>query len=936
MATFGLGNNYDVSVKFLADLESYIQGVEKGSRKIEQFGKRIQKVGMGLTKAITLPLIAMGAAAVNASLKMNTAMANVATLIPGATERVIELKKEIQDLSIVMGKSTADMAGGAYQIISAFGDTAETMALLEINANLAIAGLTSVTGAINLTSAVTKGYGDVSKEAMLHVSDLSMAVVRLGQTTLPELAAAIGGTVPLAAALNVKVEELFAGFATLTGVTGTASEVASQYEGMLSALIKPTEDMLKAIDNLGYASAEAMVAELGLVGAFQALIDNTDGSLLALGELIIRKEGLTAVLALTGAQADVFTQKLGDMGDVVDETAGAVGEQTEEINKAGFAWSQFKVKLQVMAERMGDELLPVFKKLIEEYIIPLIEKVVEWVKWFTNADESTKKVVLGIAAFLVVIGPAIIGIGKVITNLRVIKALLSGPTGIIALLALVATAIYAAYQANKKLNESYDETVKKVRLQTAELKVFKGESAEVTDKINKLREATDDSTESFDEARKATIELMDKYPGLRTEIGYTVDDNGDLYDANGDLVESFDALQGVVDEFSFEGYKRALKETTLTTYQELIKQADSWDKWWSFIWGGRKAHEERLQKLEDLGKLYAIKTDELVNELAAEEKRTRPEGAFWLPQPGDPGFIGPVNVGAKGEDEDKGKDRDREPSGTEADPVSVIIKNFPEYAPPQTAASFSDLYINANKPGRDTMPVEYAEITERAKEIQSELGYPWPAALYFASQDYTVQDLRDLGAVFPGDEGYEKVPPSEAALEAAAEAEANARKTSNIIKDMFMSIKDAILDAAKLLGKSIVSGDIAAALQNIFSMIGNAISEEVSAMVKSSIGGGGLFGSIAGAFTGGIVSGLFGLAGGLFGGGKDRGSDPTKPIFAFITNWDDYFQFGTTLPTSFVYSGRSGGYNVDPHGRAVAGWALGLYSDWAAGSHFDE
>ena len=50
------GNSYNVSVKFLADMESYIQGIEKGSKKIEDFGKRVQKVGMGMTKSLTLPV----------------------------------------------------------------------------------------------------------------------------------------------------------------------------------------------------------------------------------------------------------------------------------------------------------------------------------------------------------------------------------------------------------------------------------------------------------------------------------------------------------------------------------------------------------------------------------------------------------------------------------------------------------------------------------------------------------------------------------------------------------------------------------------------------------------------------------------------------------------------------------------------------------------
>ena len=51
-------------------------------------------------------------------------------------------------------------------------------------------------------------------------------------TTFPELAASIGRVVPVAAKMNVAQEELFAGFATLTGVTGSAAEVSTQLAGI--------------------------------------------------------------------------------------------------------------------------------------------------------------------------------------------------------------------------------------------------------------------------------------------------------------------------------------------------------------------------------------------------------------------------------------------------------------------------------------------------------------------------------------------------------------------------------------------------------------------------------------------------------------------------------------------------------------------------------
>ena len=55
-----------------------------------------------------------------------------------------------------------------------------------------------------------------------------------------------------------------------------------------------------------------------------------------------RMEPIVAMFALTGAQSDEYKKKLGAMTE-------AFKEQTEGINKAGFAWSQFTVKVSVLA-----------------------------------------------------------------------------------------------------------------------------------------------------------------------------------------------------------------------------------------------------------------------------------------------------------------------------------------------------------------------------------------------------------------------------------------------------------------------------------------------------------------------------------------------------------------------------------------------------------
>jgi len=320
------------------------------------------KVAAAGVALLTAAVVGFGIAGVKAATDFNRGMANVASLIPGSTERVNELKSAVQDMAVKVGKSTDDLADGLYQVVSAFGDTADTVTILEISAKAATAGVASTTDAINLTSAVTKAYGDTSAEAVQKASDLALLTVRLGQTTFPELAASIGKVTPLTNELGVSQEELFATMATLTGVTGGAAEVSTQLRGAMQSLMAPTDAATAAIKAAGYEDAKAMLAKEGLAGAMKILTDAAEASGQPLQSYISSIEGQTLALALGGPQADVYTEKLAAMAEASGATDAAFAEQTEGINELGFAFEQIQqvgtTALQKLGDAIGDAFGP--------------------------------------------------------------------------------------------------------------------------------------------------------------------------------------------------------------------------------------------------------------------------------------------------------------------------------------------------------------------------------------------------------------------------------------------------------------------------------------------------------------------------------------------------------------------------------------------------
>lgn len=374
-------------------------------KDIDAFGKKAKQIGKSMLIGVTLPILAAGTASLKFSGELNAAMGNVETFMPGNTKRIEELRKEVQQLAIGVGKDTTDLAGGLYEVVSAFGDSAETSKKLAINAKAAAAGVSTTKDAIKLTSAVTKAYGDVSASATQHASDLAFMTVKLGQTTFPELAESIGRVTPLAQEMGVSMEEMFAVLATGTGVTGDAAEVNTQMASALNAFIKPNTTMVQLYDALGVSGGKALIQEHGFIGALRLVKERAALANVSLGELLGRKEAMILTLALTGAQMDTFNYKMAAMKDVTGATDEAFRAQTEGINNFGFLLAQTKQKLIVLAQGFSEVLEPAVGKLIKK-TSPIID-------WLGNLGPKSKIAIVAIAGIAAAIPPLLIGLGMI-------------------------------------------------------------------------------------------------------------------------------------------------------------------------------------------------------------------------------------------------------------------------------------------------------------------------------------------------------------------------------------------------------------------------------------------------------------------------------------------------------------------------------------------
>jgi TP901 family phage tail tape measure protein len=396
----------------LGDLILTLSLDDKLSKKLGETSSKLKDFGKGL-----LPLSAaiggVGVAGFKMANDLNRAMANVATLMPNSTARIYELKDAVTETAHATGKGSVDIAEGLYQVVSAGVAASDQIKFLEVAAKAGAAGLSTTRDAVDLLALVTKGYGDITSEAAEKTADLAFMTVKLGLTTFPELAASMGAVVPIAKSLNVSQEELFAGFATLTGVTGDAAEVSTQLKSVMSDMMKPSDDMAAAIARLEFSGVEAMISQLGLVGAMQKLIGTTDGSVEAVGKLFNNVRALPAVFALSGAQAKSFEEKLIAMGGAAGSSKEAFGEQTTGIGEAAFEWDRLKHEAAGLARAIGDELSKAFVDL-KPQLTGVIDGIRDLIKGFSELPQPVKDVTIGLGAFVAVLGPAIYAVGTLV------------------------------------------------------------------------------------------------------------------------------------------------------------------------------------------------------------------------------------------------------------------------------------------------------------------------------------------------------------------------------------------------------------------------------------------------------------------------------------------------------------------------------------------
>jgi TP901 family phage tail tape measure protein len=304
----------------------------------------------------------------------DTSMREVWTLLPDLSAAgFASMQDDVRTFAREMGVATTEAVPALYQAISAGVPRENVFDFLTGAAKLSIGGVTTLETAVDGLTSVTNAYGKENLSAE-KASDLFFTAVKLGKTTVGELATSLFQVVPTAAALGVEFETVTAALAAMT-VQGVPTAVATtQLRQLLVELSKEGGKAADTFEDLSGKSFANFVRDGGSVQEALALMAEhaKDGNA-NLSDLFGSVEAGNAALALTSESgAAAFNSALEDMQDSAGATDEAFGRMDEGI---GRKWDKLQVRIDDLKLDLGEKLAPA------------IEEVLGWFEQM--GDEST-------------------------------------------------------------------------------------------------------------------------------------------------------------------------------------------------------------------------------------------------------------------------------------------------------------------------------------------------------------------------------------------------------------------------------------------------------------------------------------------------------------------------------------------------------------------
>jgi TP901 family phage tail tape measure protein len=326
------------------------------SAKADRVGRGLTTTGRTLTRNMTLPIVAAGAAATKMALDFDTAMNHVQALTGASAAQTKRWGDQILALAPKIGQSPQQLAEALYFVASSGAKVNQVLPITAASARAAASGMGDAQTVAQLLTSAINAYGPSALSAK-KATDILTESIKVGKAEPQDFAQNLGKVIPVAQNMGVSFAEVSALTANLTN---TGLDAATATTGLRNAMLKllaPTAASTKELQKIGLSVADVQneVKTKGLLSTLQDLSNRVHGNRQAMHALFPDARGLTAILALIGPNAGKASAAL----DKVEHSTGAADKAFRTAQKGpAFKLNQDMAQLRVSAIKLGNDLVP--------------------------------------------------------------------------------------------------------------------------------------------------------------------------------------------------------------------------------------------------------------------------------------------------------------------------------------------------------------------------------------------------------------------------------------------------------------------------------------------------------------------------------------------------------------------------------------------------
>ena len=590
--------------------------IEEFSNKIKNVSKTLDNLGNTFTTRLTLPVLAIGTAAVTTGNDFEAQMSRVQAIAGATADELEQLTNQAIDLGASTTFSASEVASGMENLASAGFTTQEIMDAMPGLLDLAASSGADLARSSEIAASAIRGFG-LEANSSAHIADVFAEASARTNAQVEDMGEAMKYIAPVANTMGLSIEEVAAAIGIMSDAGIKGEQAGTTLRGALTRLTKPTDKMVAVMDELGIS-----------------FYDN-EGKMKSLAEMVSMLQEATAGLTEEEEQyalTTIFgTESLSGMTALISRGSDDLRDMTKEFENADGA-----------AKDMADTMLDNTKGSIEElkgslesagiaiqkslspFIRDLAEKIQDLVDDFNDLTDEEKENVIKTALLVAAIGPAIKilsalgstlgtvgkGISVVTTGIGVFRTGAQSASsaanifakvlkGITSPAGLVTTAITVATGAIVYFATKQTEAQKKAQ--------------ETAEAVSETKQSFEQYTASIDKNTQSEINHIEYVRRLSEELGRLVDENGKvkegyesrvsfiLNELNSALGTEYELNNGIID--SYKKLQGEIGETIEKKEAQLILQGEE-EKQVEAINAEKEAWKQINDILDQLGMSY--------------------------------------------------------------------------------------------------------------------------------------------------------------------------------------------------------------------------------------------------------------------------------------------------------------------------------------------